>query len=160
MMLRKLIFFVSMLATLQCFSQSKIEKVIKRISKVTNAFGNKKNTYIFSYSDSSKFSHPYITYGKSIGELEVKNSQDPSCRLLYHVYEYDNKDSISKQIFKFYSLSSAMFPSPFSPSFFYKKYVFFMSWCCPYWESLDDRCKYMSIKIHDNAELNSKYDKD
>jgi hypothetical protein len=144
-----------LLISVDCLSQNDIQKAINDIDRIVNSM-NYKNKYTFIFNDSIRFKHPYITQGKSLGMLIVKNNIPPNCELKYFIIEYSNRDSISYQIFRFYHTSSASVPSPFEPIFYYGKFVFFMHWHSPYWSDLDDRCKYLSIKIFNDLKDNLK----
>jgi hypothetical protein len=151
--MRILALLILLIISIDCYSQSEIQNDIKRIEQMVN-FTDHKNEYSFTLIDSVRFKHPYITTGKTMGMLSVRNSNPSDCELKYYIIEYTNKDSITRQIYRYYSLSSTVKLVPFEPIFYFDKYVFFMKWCCPYWSVLDDRCKYMSIKI---AQLTKSY---
>jgi hypothetical protein len=141
---------------MNCFSQKAVVNDIKKIDRIVNS-NNFKNKYTFLYNDSIKFKLPYITNGKSVGKLIVRNEKYSDCQLEYFIIEFSNKDSITNQLFRFYSLSESISPTPFRPYFYFGKYLFFMNWHSPYWADLDDRCKYVSLKIYDDVESYLKY---
>ena len=110
--------------------------------------GDLANPCTFQYIDSIKFKHPYMPDGQSLGIMIVKIKEKTETELRYNIIEYSNKNLITKQLFKFYSLSSVNIPSPFRSYFFIGKYLFFMS----NWSQLDDKYKNLSVKIYEKAE--------
>jgi hypothetical protein len=133
------------------------------IKKLEKIFERRQIPYWLLFNDTLKIKHPYLTHGKSMGILTVKNSKYPTCALKYYVYEYTNKDSIAHDILRFYSIREDSYHpnGPYRSIFYMDGYVFFNTG----WNSgsdlmhEDDVVKYMSIRIADDMDMYMKYDR-
>ena len=145
--MRTILLSIFIIISFKSYSQLSVISSIINIEMAVNA-GDLANPCTFQYIDSIKFKHPYMTDGQSLGIMIVKIKEKTETELRYNIIEYSNKNLITKQLFKFYSLSSVNIPSPFRSYFFIGKYLFFMS----NWSQLDDKYKNLSVKIYEKAE--------
>jgi len=157
--MRTILLSIFIITSINSFSQLSVESSIINIERAVNS-GDLANPCTFQYIDSIKFKHPYMTDGQSMGILIVKINKDPDFELKYNIFEYSNKDLITRQLFRVYSLSESISPSPFRSYFFFGKYLFFMNICCPYWSQLDDNYKKLSVKIYEEVDLYKMRNKD
>jgi hypothetical protein len=158
--MKNLLISILCVITMGSHAQTIKPDYIKKLEKI---FERRQVPYWLSFNDSIKIKHPYLTHGKSLGILTVKNSKYPTCALKYYVYQYTDKDSIAHDILRFYSIREDFIHlnGPYKPIFYMDKYVFFNKG----WRSdsdlvnEDDVVKYMSIRIADDMDMYMKYDK-
>ena len=131
---------IFIIIALNCNAQLSVVDDIMKLEQIVNTF-EYENLCTFQYIDSIKFNHPYMPDGKSIGFLIVKINKESGFEFRYNIIEYSDKDLITHQLFRFYGLSESLCLSPFRSYFFFGKYLFYMDWCCPYWEEFPDKYK-------------------
>ena len=153
--MRTILLSIFIIFTFNCYAQLSVVGDIIKIEQIVNAF-EFENQCTFQYIDSIKFKHPYMTDGKSMGILIVKINKEPGFEFRYNIIEYSDKDLITHQLFRLDGLSESLCRSPFRSYFFFGKYLFFMGWCCPYWEEFPDKYKKLSLRIYDKVELYKK----
>lgn len=166
-----LIAYLTFMCINQCIAQNDVIKLISNIDEVINnrkmmQFKNAADSfnllrsnnsakyqqipakYTFTFTDSIKFKHPYITSGEPIGVFEIQNRLESTCKLQYFILENVDTSTIKKDVFRYYALSSIdSYVGPLCTNFTYKNYYFFMPWGNV--KHFDDACKYLSLYIED-----------
>lgn len=129
----------------QCLFLVKIRRQILSLQLLNNRLVLKypyNNKYALAYDSLNGLSKPYFTNAQLCGSMTVRNKEGDS--LYYFVMKFGDRKKVENEMFKKFSYSSSVPPSPFCGYSFYKNYLFILPDIYS-WSHYSDARKYMTL---------------